>query len=81
MFPRWSLEGGREKTLERLKDSDIRENIKKETTNFINRFHGAEGCVLADYPIQSSLEGLNLVEISKEFNTTPEEEVKKLYET
>ena len=80
MFPRWSLEGGREKTLERLKDSDIRENIKKETTNFINRFHGAEGCVLADYPIQSSLEGLNLVEISKEFNTTPEEAVMKLYE-
>ena len=65
MFPRWSLEGGRDKTLKRLKDADIRENIKSETSNFINRFHGAEGCVLADYAAQSSLEGLNLYEISK----------------
>ena len=80
MFPRWSLEGGRDKTLERLKDADIRENIKSETSNFINRFHGAGGCVLADYAAQSSLEGLNLYEISKKFKTTPEEAVMRLYE-
>ena len=66
MFPRWSLEGGRDKTLERLKDADIRENIKSETSNFINRFHGAGGCVLADYAAQSSLEGLNLYVLNSE---------------
>ena len=80
MFPRWSLEGGREKTLLRMKDSDIREKIKNETTNFINRFHGAQGCVLADYPEDTNLEGLNLIEISKIKNTTPEESVMQLYE-
>ncbi len=80
MFPRWSLEGGREKTLLRMKDSDIREKIKSETTNFINRFHGAQGCVLADYPEDTNLEGLNLIEISKIKNTTPEESVMQLYE-
>ena len=80
MFPRWSLEGGREKTLLRMKDLNIRTKIKNETTNFINRFHGPEGCILADYPAVTDLEGLNLTEISKEFKTTPEESVMKLYE-
>ncbi len=80
MFPRWSLEGGREKTLLRMKDINIRTKIKDETTNFINRFHGPEGCILADYPYDTDLEGLNLTEISKEFKTTPEESVMKLYE-
>jgi len=80
MFPRWSLEGGREKTLMRLKDADLRENIKKETSNYINRFHGAEGCVLADFPSETSLQGLNLNEIAKEYKSTPEEAVMRLYE-
>ena len=80
MFPRWSLEGGREKTLARLKDLDLRNKIKNETTSYINRFHGAEGCVLADYAVDSSLEGLSLLQISKKFKSTPEEAVMKLYE-
>ncbi|MED5254747.1 MAG: D-aminoacylase [Chloroflexota bacterium] len=80
MFPRWSLEGGREKTLERLKDKNIREEIKLETINFINRFHGAEGCVLAEFSNDKRLEGMNLSEISEEFSCTPEEAAMRLYE-
>ena len=68
MFPRWSLEGGREKTLERLKDKNIREAIKSETINYINRFHGSAGCVLAEFSNDKKLEGLNLSEISEEFS-------------
>jgi len=80
MFPRWSLEGGRDKTLERLKDSSIREQIKSETINYINRFHGAEGCVLAEFSSDKKLEGMNLSEISEEFSCTPEEAAMRLYE-
>tara|TARA_Y100001970_G_C14250887_1_gene871789 strand:- start:1270 stop:2886 length:1617 start_codon:yes stop_codon:yes gene_type:complete len=80
MFPRWSLEGGRTKTLNRMQDLNVRESIKNETTNYINRFHGPEGCVLADYAINPNFEGLNLLEISKELKTTPEEAVMQLYE-
>ena len=81
MFPRWSLEGGRKKTLERLKDERMREEIKKETRNYINRFHGAEGCVLAEFSKNTELEGSNLLEISKKFSCTPEEAAVRLYET
>ena len=80
MFPRWSLEGGRNKTINRMKDLEIRKKIKEETTNYINRFHGPEGCILADYPSNKNFEGLNLNEISKELNTSPEEAVMQLYE-
>jgi len=80
MFPRWSLEGGREKTLERLKDKNIREAIKSETINYINRFHGSAGCVLAEFSNDKKLEGLNLSEISEEFSCSPEEAAMRLYE-
>jgi N-acyl-D-amino-acid deacylase len=79
-FPRWSLEGGREKTLERLKDKNIREKIKSETINYINRFHGSSGCVLAEFSNDKSLEGMNLSEISEKFGCNPEEAAMRLYE-
>tara|TARA_B100001105_G_scaffold168461_1_gene135605 strand:+ start:1028 stop:2620 length:1593 start_codon:yes stop_codon:yes gene_type:complete len=80
MFPRWSLEGGRETTLKRLQDADIREKIKQETSQYIHRFHGPEGCVLADFPPNSDLEGKNLEEISQNFHCSPEEAAMRLYE-
>ena len=40
----------------------------------------AQGCVLADYPEDTNLEGLDLIEILKIKNTTPEESVMQLYE-
>jgi hypothetical protein len=80
MFPRWSLEGGRKTTLKRLQDADIREKIKQETSQYIHRFHGPEGCVLADFPPNSDLEGKNLEEISQNFHCSPEEAAMRLYE-
>ena len=70
MFPRWSLEGGREKTLERLRDKNLRNKIKSETVNYINRFHGSSGCVLAEFSNDKALEGMNLSEISEKFGCT-----------
>ena len=80
MFARWALEGGREKTLERLGDSDIRAQIRTEVTYYINRNHTAEGCVIASFPPDQSIEGRSLQDIADEWGCEPEEAALRLYE-
>ena len=80
MFARWALEGGREKTLERLGDSDIRAQVRSDVTYYINRNHSAEGCVIASFPPDQSLEGRSLQDIADEWGCEPEEAALRLYE-
>jgi N-acyl-D-amino-acid deacylase len=80
MFARWALEGGREKTLERLADSDTRAQVRSDVTYYINRNHSAEGCVIASFPPDQSLEGRSLQDIADEWRCEPEEAALRLYE-
>ncbi|MDG0866302.1 amidohydrolase family protein [Candidatus Lucifugimonas marina] len=80
MFARWALEGGREKTLERLADSDTRAQVRNDVTYYINRNHSAEGCVIASFPPDQSLEGRSLQDIADEWGCEPEEAALRLYE-
>ena len=80
MFARWALVGGRQKTLDRLADSDTRAQVRSDVTYYINRNHSAKGCVVASFPPDQSMEGRSLQDIADEWGCEPEEAVLRLYE-
>ena len=80
MFGRWALVGGRQKTLERLADSDIRARIRSDVDYYINRNHDAHGCVIASFPPDQSLEGRSLQDVADEWGVEPQEAALRLYE-
>ena len=80
MFARWALVGGRQATLDRLADSDTRAQVRADVTYYINRNHSAEGCIVASFPPDQSLEGRNLQDIADEMGCEPEEAALRLYE-
>jgi len=80
MFARWALVGGRQATLDRLADSDTRARVRSDVTYYINRNHSAEGCVVASFPPDHSLEGRSLQDIADEWGCEPEEAALRLYE-
>jgi len=80
MFARWALVGGRQATLDRLADADTRAQVRANVTYYINRNHSAEGCVVASFPPDQSLEGRSLQDIADEWGCVPEEAALRLYE-
>lgn len=80
MFGRWALAGGRQKTLERLADSDIRARVRLDTDYYISRNHDARGCVIANFPPDQSLEGRSLQDVADEWGVEPQEAALRLYE-
>jgi len=66
LFPTWSLEGGREKLLEKLKDNSQREAIKEYITYSIVHDRGGpdlDNISIASCPFDSTMEGLTIKEI------------------
>lgn len=80
MFARWSLTGGRDATLERLQDADLRAKMREDTRYYISRNHGATGSVVAHFPANSEFEGMNLQEIGDELGCEAAEAALRLYE-
>lgn len=80
MFARWSLSGGRDATLSRLQDADLRAKMREDTEYYISRNHGAVGSVVAHFPANTDFEGLNLDEIGQELGCGPAEAALRLYE-
>ena len=80
MFARWSLTGGREATLDRLKDDDLRAKMREDTRYYISRNHGAAGSVVAHFPPNSDYEGRSLEDIGHEMGCEPAEAALRLYE-
>ena len=80
MFARWSLTGGRQETLERLQDDDLRAKMRVDTEYYISRNHGAAGSVVAHFPPNSDYEGMSLEEIGLEMRCEPAEAALRLYE-
>lgn len=80
MFGRWALVGGRQKTLERLADSDIRARIRTDVDYYISRNHDAHGCVIASFPPDQSLEGRSLQDVADEWGVGAQEAALRLYE-
>ncbi|MEE8046221.1 MAG: D-aminoacylase [Dehalococcoidia bacterium] len=80
MFARWALADGRQATLDRLADADTRARIRTDVTYYINRNHSANGCVIASFPPDQSLEGRSLQDVADEWGCEPEEAALRLYE-
>ena len=80
MFARWSLTGGRQATLDRLQDDDLRAMMRVDTEYYISRNHGAVGSVVAHFPPNTDYEGMSLEEIGLEMGCDPAEAALRLYE-
>ena len=80
IFPRWALVGGRAATLERLADSDIREQIKEIVRYYIGRAHGSTGSIVASFPPDQAVEGLTVAEVGDHMGCEPAEAALRLYE-
>lgn len=79
-IPSWAFEGGSEKLLERLKDSKIRERLKKEIKtgspgwwNIVEAAGGWENVVLVNAQNENNakFQGKNIAEIAKELKKDP----------
>lgn len=76
-LPPWVHEGGLDKTIERLQDPDIREQIKKEINtneeweNFYKNTNGAKGILISNTPETPKYEGKTLDEVSQILGIDP----------
>ncbi len=80
MFARWALSGGRQATIDRLQDDDLRAKMREDTDYYIGRNHSAAGCVVAHFPPNPGYEGMNLEEIADDMGCDPTEAALRLYE-
>ena len=80
LFPVWALEGGKEETLKRMADEDLRGIIIDDLNKLFDRRKGPEAVMIGRYSEDESFEGKNLVQIAKILQTNPAEAVLKLYE-
>jgi N-acyl-D-amino-acid deacylase len=80
LFPRWSLAGGREKTLEYMSNEDDRGRLVDEITDTFSKGRGAEGIIIARYVQDESLEGKTLIEIAESLGTNPAEAALRIYQ-
>lgn len=79
-IPKWAHEGGREKLLERLKNHEVREKIKKELVRVMELRGGPERALISRFDANPSLEGLTVKQVAEKWNETIEETAIKLVE-
>ena len=80
LFPRWALAGGREATLERMDDADLRQQLLAGIADTFSQGRGAEGVVIARYVPDPGYEGMNLNQIADDLNCAPAEAALRMYE-
>ena len=80
LFPRWAQAGGREATLERMKDDDLRAGIREGIQQGIVRYQGPDGIVIANYADVPEYAGRTLGEIADDLGVDPREAALRLYE-
>ncbi len=80
VFPRWALVGGRQATLERLADADVRARIREVASYYIGRAHGADGSIVAGFAPDKTIEGMTLAEVGGVMGCEPAEAALRLYE-
>jgi N-acyl-D-amino-acid deacylase len=80
LFPRWSLEGGREATLKRLANAAERQRLHADIAAMFTKWSTPEGVVIARFVPDPSLEGKNMAQISDTLRCDPAEAAMHLYE-
>lgn len=80
LFPRWSLDGGREATLERMADAALRKRLHDDLLEAYDMSAGADGVVIARFIPDESLEGMNMQQIADSFKCDAADAAMRVYE-
>ena len=80
VFPRWSLEGGREATLARMADPATRRRMLEDIDKLYPEEGGPEGIVIGRFAPDPHYEGMAMARIAEELGCTPAEAALKLFE-
>jgi N-acyl-D-amino-acid deacylase len=80
LFPRWSLEGGREATLKRLVSAAERQRLHADIAATFTKWSAPEGMVIARFVPDPRLEGRNMAQIAETLRCDAAEAAMHLYE-
>ncbi len=80
LFPRWSLDGGREATLKHMADPESRARLLADMDVIYSKTGNPEGVVIARFIHEPRYEGKSMAEIASELELEPSEAALRLYE-
>jgi N-acyl-D-amino-acid deacylase len=80
LFPRWALEGGRQKTLGRMKDPASRARLRRGIDEIIAAYRSADAVLVASFSPAVEYEGLTLAQVADRLECEPAEAALRLYE-
>ena len=80
VYPRWALEGGRARALERAKDADLRAEIRAHLAERTRSIGGPDRLMVASYPPERRFEGMTVEAIARDMKCDPAEALVRLYE-
>ncbi|MBI2965064.1 MAG: D-aminoacylase [Chloroflexi bacterium] len=80
VFPRWAMDGGRQKALERMADADLRAMARAHLDERISSIGGPERLMVASYPPNREFEGRDLPNIAVDLKCDPAEALVRLFE-
>ena len=80
LFPRWSLDGGRQATLGHMANSDMRQRLSGEIDARYPDFGGPEAVVIARFVPEPRYEGMNMVQVAEDMGCGLGEAALRLYE-
>ena len=79
LFPRWALDGGREATLRRMADEDLRARLMADIEDIYKHNRNPEGVVIARFVPDPHFEGMNMLEVAEEMGCVASEAALRLY--
>jgi N-acyl-D-amino-acid deacylase len=70
-IPKWANEGGPAELVKRLNDSEVYEKIKEGLAVSMDDRGGPEAALISSYPLDNSLVGLNIAQVSEKRKQEP----------
>ncbi len=80
VYPRWAIEGGRERALERAKDADLRAEIRAHLDDRIASIGSPDRVTVAAFPPERRYEGMTVSEVAGKMGCQPSEALVRLFE-
>ena len=80
LFPRWSLDGGRDATLAHMADATSRARLIEDMDVIYSKTGDPEGVVIARFTPEPRYEGMSMAEIAADVGLSPAEAALKMYE-
>ena len=80
VFPRWALAGGRQMAVERVKDADLRAEVRAHMEERVDSFGDPDRVMVASYQAMREYEGMSLDAISDDMGCDPAEALVRLFE-